>query len=160
MHLEHGLEKQIIKNKQRGDDRKMVTSKQNNFVDKYSQKYEKAILSKERFQEYYNLSELDIKSAKGIDLKHLYNTKFMKQELQRLRCSITKSTARGAMYILSKFAHRLVDNGHVDTAGLNKVKLLSNNRKVRVVLMPLCKSFLDVLITHYVNYFNEVKMGF
>lgn len=158
--FEHNLENQVIKNKFRGDDSKMVRSKQHNFVNCYSEKYEKGILQKSRFQEYYNLSELDIKSAKGVDVKHLYNPKLMKKELLRLRCSITKQAAQGATYLLSKLAYRLVDNGHIDTLGLKKVKALSNDRKVRVVLMPLCKSFLDIFITHYVNFFNDVKMGF
>ena len=48
----------------------------------------------------------------------------------------------------------------MDTKGIERVKELTVGRKSRVVIMPLYKSFIDLLVMHYVHFFNEVKMGF
>ena len=38
--------------------------------------------------------------------------------------------------------------------------MTNNNRKIRVVFMPIYKSYGDPLIMHYINYFADIELGF
>ena len=56
---------------------------------------------------------------------------------------------------------RLVDTMNVDTKSIEMFKKLTQeNRKTRIVIMPIYKSYIDALIMHYVNYFTDQELGF
>jgi len=63
--------------------------------------------------------------------------------------------------MLSKIFNHLLEGLHVDRRGLENIKkMTSNNRKVRVVFMPIYKSYSDPLVMHYINYFSDLELGF
>ncbi len=38
--------------------------------------------------------------------------------------------------------------------------MTNNNRKIRVVFMPIYKSYADPVIMHYINYLEDIELGF
>lgn len=38
--------------------------------------------------------------------------------------------------------------------------MIQNNRKARIIYMPIYKSYGDPLIMHYIQYFNDMELGF
>jgi glycerol-3-phosphate O-acyltransferase len=48
----------------------------------------------------------------------------------------------------------------VDMQKLQRIKDLALNRKTKIVFMPMWKSFQDILILHYVNYYADLEIGF
>ena len=57
--------------------------------------------------------------------------------------------------------NHLVEGLHIDNKSLENIKSITyNDRKVRVVLMPIYKSYADVLIIHYLNYLFDLELGF
>ena len=55
----------------------------------------------------------------------------------------------------TKIADNLFEGVHVDIPSLENIKALTfNNRKVRVILMPIYKSYFDGMFTQYMNYFK------
>ena len=49
---------------------------------------------------------------------------------------------------------------HIDKAGLQKVKNMSQDSQTRIIFMPLYKSNADIALLHYANYFLELEQGF
>jgi len=43
---------------------------------------------------------------------------------------------------------------------MKRVKDLASDRKTRVVFLPIYKSYGDLLIMHYLNYFSDLELGF
>jgi hypothetical protein len=54
----------------------------------------------------------------------------------------------------------LTHSVNVDIKGVEKVRDLTSQRKTRVILLPMFKSYGDPLILHYVNYFMNLELGF
>lgn len=49
----------------------------------------------------------------------------------------------------------------VDKKGVSNIKeLVNSSKKTRIVLLPLFKSYADALIMHYLQYLNELELGF
>jgi hypothetical protein len=40
------------------------------------------------------------------------------------------------------------------------VKKISENRKNRIIFLPLFKSFGDPILMHYINYISELELGY
>jgi hypothetical protein len=38
--------------------------------------------------------------------------------------------------------------------------MIKNNRKIRIVFMPVFKSYSDPLILHYLHYYFDMELGF
>ena len=50
---------------------------------------------------------------------------------------------------------------HVDTEGISRMnKLTADNRKARIVYMPIYKSYSDPLLMHYLQYWQNMELGF
>lgn len=64
------------------------------------------------------------------------------------------------MLLLSKIAFHLIDFMYCDSVGLQKIKNLCQDRKSRVIFLPMFKSFSDILIMHFLNYHNDLELGF
>lgn len=55
----------------------------------------------------------------------------------------------------------LIEGMHIDKEGIARMKTLTNdNRKVRIVYMPIYKSYSDPLIMHYIQYWQNMELGF
>ena len=55
----------------------------------------------------------------------------------------------------------LLDGLHLHREGIfNVKKMISDNRKTRIVYMPIYKSYADVLILHYIHHFHDMELGF
>lgn len=68
---------------------------------------------------------------------------------------------QGTFYLLSKIMHHLIEGLHVDRQGLQQIKRLTqDNRKMRIVFLPIYKSYSDPLILHYINYYHDLELGF
>jgi len=69
--------------------------------------------------------------------------------------------AKSSFFLLSKIFGRLVDTMNVDTKSIEMFKKLTQeNRKTRIVIMPIYKSYIDALVMHYINYFTDQELGF
>jgi glycerol-3-phosphate O-acyltransferase len=63
--------------------------------------------------------------------------------------------------MMSKIMNHLVEGLHVDRKGLEKInEMVSKNRKIRIVFMPIYKSYSDPLVLHYLNFFADLNLGF
>ena len=82
--------------------------------------------------------------------KDIYQPKEIISELTRLRCVHQKVPSQFAFYLASKIIHRLVEGLHLDKSGLENIKKLSANRKTRVILMPMYKTYADAILMHYI----------
>lgn len=57
--------------------------------------------------------------------------------------------------------NHLLDGMHVDREGLKRIQALTkDNRKTRIVFMPIYKSYSDPLIMHYIQYHQDLELGF
>ena len=62
---------------------------------------------------------------------------------------------------MNKSVTRLLDGLHIDMKGLKAIKeMTEKDRKTKIVLMPMFKSFSDLFILHYANYISDIEMGF
>ena len=61
---------------------------------------------------------------------------------------------------MSKAAAKLVHGLWVDKKSLNEIKAMSADRKTRIVFVPMYKSFADALVLYYINYLNDLEVGF
>jgi len=48
----------------------------------------------------------------------------------------------------------------METKGVDKVRELMANRRCRVVLMPMFRSFIDIMILHQIKYLQDFEIGF
>jgi hypothetical protein len=62
--------------------------------------------------------------------------------------------------LANKIITRLVEGLHVDQSGLENIKKLSANRKNKVILMPMYKTYGDAILMYYLNYLSDVELGF
>ncbi len=68
---------------------------------------------------------------------------------------------KSSFFLLAKGLGRLVDSMNVDTKSIEMFKKLTQqNRKIRIVIMPIYKSYIDPLVLHYINYFTDQELGF
>ena len=150
----HGLEQIVIKNKFHFDDMKLTLHGNVELKNKNSIIYEPKILNEARFQDFFRQS-LNSKKA------YFYDKALIQEELKRVRCSIQKASTKATFYILTKMVRQQVESMHVDTKSINKIKEMVNaDRKVRIVYMPVYKSYQDPLVMHYINYFTDQELGF
>ena len=62
---------------------------------------------------------------------------------------------------MEKTVTRLLDGLHVDLKGLQNIKeMTERDRKTKLVLMPMFKSYSDLFILHFCNYISDIEMGF
>ena len=61
---------------------------------------------------------------------------------------------------MSKLSDQFLDNVYLDSKGLSKVKNFVQDRKTRVVFLPMYKSFTDPLVMFFVTYFCNLELGF
>ena len=62
---------------------------------------------------------------------------------------------------MNKSVTRLLDGLHIDMKGLKAIKeMTEKDRKTKIVLMPMFKSFSDLFVLHYANYISDIEMGF
>jgi len=55
----------------------------------------------------------------------------------------------------------LVEGLHIQTESLLRIKeMTKNNRKIRIVFMPVYKSYSDPLILHFLHYYYDMELGF
>ena len=55
----------------------------------------------------------------------------------------------------------LIEGMHIDKEGIARMNTLTaENRKARVVYMPIYKSYSDPLIMHYIQYWQNMELGF
>lgn len=48
----------------------------------------------------------------------------------------------------------------VENQGINMVKQLAQDKKTRIILFPVYKSYADPLILHFINYLKDFELGF
>lgn len=109
---------------------------------------------------FYDFLQID-SNLSGIKSGHKYREKDIQEELVRVRCQLQKAPTQLTFFILSKLMAHLIDGLHVDRGSLNKIKKMSlNDRKLRIVFMPIYKSYSDPLIMHYINFFTDLELGF
>jgi len=62
---------------------------------------------------------------------------------------------------MNKSVTRLLDGFYIDMKGIAKIKeMAESDRKTKIVLMPMFKSYSDLFILHYANYISDIEMGF
>ena len=89
-------------------------------------------------------------------MSRIYDEKAIKQELKRLRCSLSIGPQRSSFFLLAKRLGHLVDTLNVDTKSIEKFKKMTRqNRKTRLVMIPIYKSNLDTLVLQYINFFTD-----
>jgi len=131
--------------------------KRENFKEKNSQIYERSILNEGRFYDFLQIDS----SISGNKSAHKYKENEIKKELIRVRCQLQKAPTQLTFFILSKLMDHLLDGLHVDKKSLKNIKSMSkNDRKLRIVFMPIYKSYTDPLIMHYINFFADLELGF
>lgn len=139
----------------------MTLKPKNNLIGKFSQKYEKSILNEQRFHQFIYFKEESKNINKVVKIAHQFNRVVIQNELERVRCSLEKRPCQAIFYTLTKVFGHLIDGLHVDMASLDRVKtLVKENRKARVIFVPIYKSYADPLILHYINYYNDLELGF
>lgn len=94
------------------------------------------------------------------NMQYKYNAEKIQNELTRLRTTVNRVGSQFSFYIMTKLSDHFVDNVYLDNRGLNQVKNFVQDRKTRVVFLPMYKSFTDPLVMFYVNYFCNLEMGF
>ena len=57
-------------------------------------------------------------------------------------------------------AHHLIYGLHIDVESQERMKKVSHDRKNRIIMLPLFKSFGDPILMHYINYISELELGF
>jgi len=63
--------------------------------------------------------------------------------------------------MLTKMASHIFEGIHYNGGKqLKHVKDLCQNRKTRVILLPLYKSYADPLVLYLISYLNNVQLGF
>ena len=77
-----------------------------------------------------------------------------------MRCTYKKQHSQFAFYLANKIIHRLVTGLHLDISGIEKIRELNKNRKTRVILMPMYKSYGDAILQYYINFKSEFDQGF
>lgn len=55
---------------------------------------------------------------------------------------------------------RLSEGVWVDNEGIKKIKGLMQNKKNRIILYPVYKSYTDPLILHYIHFLKDFDLGF
>ena len=129
-----------------------------NVVQRDTSKYEDAILNQARFNRFYKLQltnsagQVGTSSVKLANEGMQYNSKRIKEELERLRCIVDPKSTSFAFSIIAKMASHLTTGIFVDSRGQDKIHKMMSNRKTRVVLMPLFKTYADALIMLYMSY--------
>lgn len=74
---------------------------------------------------------------------------------------MSATTAKMSFHLVNKIFNHLVEGLQVDMSGLQKIKqTYENNRKTRIVFMPIMKSYGDPLVMFYVNYYSNLDLGF
>jgi glycerol-3-phosphate O-acyltransferase len=76
-----------------------------------------------------------------------------------MQSKITKQSPKVVFYLVQKTLRDLFDGIFVNDPGVERMKLLLE-KKVRVVLMPVYKSFLDFLILVYSLVVNSIELPF
>jgi len=95
-----------------------------------------------------------------MQIPNAYKEKKILGELSRLRCQMDKFACQRTFYLLSKVAKHIFEGVLIEQDGLDMVKELSKDRKTRVVMMPVYKSYADPLVLYYINYMKNFDFGF
>ena len=90
-----------------------------------------------------------------------YREDQVKQELARIRCSIEPKSCQSFIYFLSKVTRHLVDGIYMNAYQFkDMMKSLQQDRKNRVLFVPVYKSWSDALILNYINHKYELQPAF
>lgn len=81
-----------------------------------------------------------------------YDLDKIKNELSRLRSSISQKPIMVLYQLLHKVGRHLCAGLYVDLKALDKVKMLVNEPQNRIIFVPTNKSFTDLLFLQYVHY--------
>jgi len=57
-------------------------------------------------------------------------------------------------------AHHLIYGLHIDFESQDRMKKLGKDRKNRIIMLPLFKTYGDPILMHYINYISELELGF
>ena len=133
-----------------------------NFREKTTQIYERAILNQQRFHDFFKVdNQEDQLVSSAFKKAYHYQPQIIKRELERVRCQLQKGPTQGTVFILTKIMIHLLDGLHLHRQGILNVKrMISDNRKTRIVYLPIYKSYADVLILHYIQHFYDMELGF
>ena len=92
---------------------------------------------------------------------HKYDKRLVQNELTRVRSSIHLKWTQYLSYIFNKIANQLAETLNIDKPGIEKIKQLSKeDRKTRVILLPIYKSYADALIMHFLFYLYDIEPSF
>jgi hypothetical protein len=95
------------------------------------------------------------------NIDNQFNFKQIKKELFLYRTTLEKKTSQALFYFMNKTVTRLLDGLYIDLDGLQNIKKLTErDRKTRIVLMPMWKSYSDLFALHYANYISDIEFGF
>jgi hypothetical protein len=143
---EHPFRQILVKNTYYQPDYYDYIQKVCNITDKDTADFDKKILNASRFSSYVSLDSDEMRN------KILYDEAKVRKELSRLRVTQLKHTAKFAYCVLKPLMRKLIPGLYLDDGSLERMRELSKDRKNRVVLMPIYKSFADPLILHYINF--------
>lgn len=133
-------------------------------MNKDSISFEKRILNEIRFNQFFKKhgfkNRINEFSSPNIKLPHAYNKKKIQNELTRVRAQMNRLANQRIFYMISKAAQHVLEGLYIDVEGLNRVKELSYDRKTRIVMLPVYKSYADPLILYYINYLKNMDLGF
>lgn len=92
---------------------------------------------------------------------HKYNEKLIKKELERVRAGFFARSTQFTFYIFNKIANHLAENLNVYKPGIEMLKNMSKeDRKSRIILFPIYKSYADALIMHFLLYLQDLELPF
>ena len=94
-------------------------------------------------------------------IQHGYNKKLVQKELKRVRASFYKRSTQITFYIFSKIANQLAETLNIDKRGIQNLRQLSKgDRKTRIILLPIYKSYADAIILHFLYYLKDLEPSF
>ena len=64
-------------------------------------------------------------------------------------------------YIFNKIANHLAETLNVDRMGIERLKnMAKEERKTRIILLPIYKSYADAMIMHFISYLKDIEPSF
>ena len=79
----------------------------------------------------------------------------------RVRCSLQLKSCQSVFFFLSKTLNHVVDGLHLNINSLNNIRtIVKDDRKAKIVFVPVYKSYLDPMIMHYIHFLYDLELGF
>ena len=90
-----------------------------------------------------------------------YKESVIRKELMRVRCSLQLKSCQAVFLFLSKTLNHTVDGIHLNLKSLNNIRMIvKDDRKAKIVFVPVYKSYLDPMILHYIHFLHDLELGF